>query len=281
MIVDGYALYNPENVADDHDSRDALTLRPAVAGAADDPAHATTFKSTRLQRRRSVTGTPERLRVERLAQTVGLIHVEPFSHREMFDRFPKQEFEPNEVIPCERVLCVIERGWVQIRHSRDKYPVRSLTIGALFGEMPEMGQTMLVTEAAAGSSGVTVTTMTPIQVWQWIAPDPHWLLKLIGARLYELEADLHRIQCHDNESRVAALLLKLAGHEGVIEGVSQKRLGEMLGIHREIVATALRELRNCGAIETSRRKITILDTATLRTTSDLDRLPKRSRRGVG
>ena len=170
---------------------------------------------------------------------------------------------------------------MQIRHARDKYLVKSLTIGAVFGEMPEMGHTMLGTEAVAGSSGVTVTTMNPVQAWQWIAPDPHWLLKIIGARLYELEADLHRIECHSNESRVAALLLKLAGQTGVIEGVTQKRVGEMLGIHREIVATAARELRKCGAIETRLRKITILDTAELRAMSDLDRLPRRSRRGVG
>ncbi|PYP82739.1 MAG: hypothetical protein DMF61_25500 [Blastocatellia bacterium AA13] len=281
MIVDGYALYNPEKAAGRDDSKDALTRGPAVAGATDDPAQAGTFKSTRLQRRRSVTGTPERLRTERLAQTVGLIRVEPFSHRHVFDRFPKQEFGPNEVIPCRGVLCVIERGWVQIRHSRDKYLVKSLTIGGVFGEMREMGQTMLVTEAVAGSSGVTVTTMNPVQAWQWIAPDPRWVLKIIGARLYEIEADLHRIQCHNNESRVAALLLKLAGHTSVIEGLTQKRLGEMLGLHREVVATAVRDLRSCGAIATGLRKITVLDPVALQAISDLDRQPRGARRGVG
>ncbi|PYP85870.1 MAG: hypothetical protein DMF61_15020 [Blastocatellia bacterium AA13] len=281
MILNGYAVYNPENASGDDYSKGKFPAYPAVAEVAADSAQAAELKSTRPHRKPSRTGTPEKLRAARLAQTVGSIQIEPFSHRPTFDRFPKQDFAPNHVIPCDGILCAIERGRVQIRHARDKYMVKTLTIGAVFGEMPEMGQTMLLTEAVAGSSGVTVTTMNPIQAWQWITRNPHWLIKTIGVRLYELEADLYRVEWQRTESRVAALLLKLAGDGGVIEGLSQDKLGEMLGVQREIVASIVTKLRNCGAVSTGLRKITILDKAALNAMSDLCQRPRRCRRGRG
>src|SRR5262249_19022894 len=163
---------NSETAGSEGDSKDELTLPAANTVAPDDLVHSTTFASARLRRRRSRTGSRENLRAATLAQAVASIQIEPFSYRHIFDRFPKEEFGPSQAIPCEGPLYVIERGWVQIRHARDKYPIKTLAIGAVFGEMPEMGQTMLASEAVAGPSGATLTTMNLVQAWQWIAPDP-------------------------------------------------------------------------------------------------------------
>ena len=199
-----------------------------------------------------------------LAETVGYLQVDPFSHRHVLDTMPKQSFDPNQVIPCSGLVCVIERGSVLIRHARDKYPIKELYQGAVFGEMPSIGQTMLAAEAIAGTRRVTLTIMNDEQAAQWIAADPFWFVGVIGPRLVERQADLNRIEFQPPVSRVAALLLKMGGNGTVIKELTHETIGRMIGLGREMVTVKLQEMESFGLVEAGYRKITILDEDTLR-----------------
>ncbi|HKV38630.1 MAG TPA: helix-turn-helix domain-containing protein [Blastocatellia bacterium] len=67
-----------------------------------------------------------------------------------------------------------------------------------------------------------------------------------------------------SSSRLPSLLIEIAGADGVISGVTQGRIAEMLGLHRGSVTRSLSRLRRQGLIEVSRRKITLLQVEGLR-----------------
>ena len=262
MIIDRNALHNPQAAPADNHSQVAV-MEPR----ADSPSLRTS-KTAGSQIRRSDGERKKKLHALFLARQVGYLEVDPFSHRHIFDPLPRRSFVPDEVIPCAGLLCVIERGSIQLRRARDKYPVKELAGGVVFGEMPSMGQTMSVTEAIAGTQGVTLTIMHAEQAAQWVAADPLWLLKIVGGRLTERETDLYRVDFQPSESRVAALMLKLAGDGVVIKVQTQKAMGEMLGLHREAVCLAVTKMRQQGLVKTLRRKIIILDKEGLRELSE-------------
>ncbi len=263
MIIDENALYNPQTAPGDNHSQVGV-----IEPRAESPLLRTS-RTARSQRRQSEAERKKRLHALLLARQVGYLEVEPFDHRHIFDSLPRRSFVPNEVIPCDGLLCVIERGSIQLRRARDEYPVKELRGGAVFGEMPSMGQTMSVTEAIAGTRGVTLAIMSAEQAAQWAASDPLWLLKIIGRRLTERETDLYRVEFQPAESRLAALMLKLAGGGGEIKLHTQKAMGEMIGLHREVVTLAFQRMRDHGVIDTRRRKITILNKDALREMSEL------------
>ena len=221
------------------------------------------------QGRRLTISRATKLRLAMLAQQVGYIQIEPFSHRYVLDKMPKKSFGPNEVIPCTDLLYVIERGSVQLKHARNEYLLKELSTGGVFGHMPVIGQTMMLTRAVAGRSGVTLTVMNSDQALQWVEAEPLWLLKVIGPRLFERETDLFRVQFCPPESRVAALLLNLCGDGTVIEPVTHTALGESIGMHREIVTSVMRTFRKQGVLQTGRRKIVLLDKEALKQMSKL------------
>ena len=251
MIMDGNESYDAGIRPGENKSRNPVRALAAEAAVLNN-SRAPTF-----HKKCSLMEGPTGLRVPVLARRVGYLQVEPYSHRRVLDTMPKQSYRPSEVIPRGDFLCVIERGSIQIRHARDKYPVKEMATGGVFGEMPSLGQTMSVTEAVAGASGVTLTIMNAAEASRWIAAEPHWLLRIIGPRLWASETDLYRAQFQSPTPRVAGLLLRLAGGGAVIEVVTHKALGEMIGMYREIVSLALRELRASGIIETERKRIAI------------------------
>jgi len=95
------------------------------------------------------------------------------------------------------------------------------------------------------------------------------LLKVVGARLAQIEAQLIDATFKSTSARLATLLLQLArspegkGERLVVDGLSHEELAERLGVYRETVSTALRELREAGAIELGRKHITISEPALL------------------
>ena len=227
-------------------------------------------KTRNFQTRRALTKTkgPTRIQVALLATQVGYLEVEPLAHRYVLDAMPKQLFLPNEIIPCGDVVCVIERGSVSIRHARHKYPIKELGAGRVFGQMASMGQTMSASEAAAGVRGAAVTTVNAVEALQWVAADPRWWLSVLGARLAERETDLYRTVFGPPESRLAALMLKLAGGGSVIQMQTQEAMGDMIGLHRVIVSSAIRKMRDRGIVATRRRTIIILDKEALKEMSE-------------
>jgi CRP-like cAMP-binding protein len=100
------------------------------------------------------------------------------------------------------------------------------------------------------------------------------LLKKMGQRLALLEAQLINTTFKSMPARLAALLLQLARPQEpttlVVEGLSHEELAERLGVYRETVSTALRDLREAGTIELGRKHITICEPARLKNIADSD-----------
>lgn len=94
------------------------------------------------------------------------------------------------------------------------------------------------------------------------------LLQAVVERLRESDRRRLEFAGSDVRERVARLLAELAGTHGepMADGsvtiglaLSQTEIAGATGASREAVAKALRTLRGCGAVATSRRRITILD----------------------
>ena len=71
------------------------------------------------------------------------------------------------------------------------------------------------------------------------------------------------------ESRLAALLLEMAGATNSIKGYTHKDLGKQIGTYRETVTNTLHEMKVNGFIEIGRARVTILDKRALRELSEL------------
>jgi CRP-like cAMP-binding protein len=94
------------------------------------------------------------------------------------------------------------------------------------------------------------------------------LLHAVVGRLRESDRRRLEFVGSDVRERVAQLLAELAGTHGepAADGsvtiglpLSQSEIAGATGASREAVAKALRSLRACGAVATSRRRITVLD----------------------
>lgn len=165
-------------------------------------------------------------------------------------------------------LFLLKTGRVQLYHlSTDgrKLITATLEVGACFGEMP------LVSHVPQNSFAETITDSTLCvisknEAEQLIARNPSIsgaLLYIVGQRLTQLEAQLLDATFKSTPARVASLLLHLAqGHQHngnpiTVTGFSHEELAERLGVYRETVTLALRELKDAGAIELGRKHITI------------------------
>ena len=260
MINDEKEPYNPQNASGDSSCgciRTQVLTQPALRASA--------ATAPRFQGNFNLSDTSKSLQARLLAKQVGYLQVDRSSRGcVLLDTMPKQSFAPNEVIPCSGLLCAIERGSVLIRHARDKYPVKEMYTGGVFGEMPSMAQTLLAAEAIAGPPGVTVAIMNTDQALQWMETDPRWFVAIIAPRLAEYESTLYQGQFQRPESQLAALLLKLGGKGAVIKELTPEAIGEMTGLGREMVTVKLLELWGLGLIETRDGAITILDEDALR-----------------
>lgn len=227
------------------------------------------LKPVRFRRRHALTDKTKALSAWALSRRVGYLQVEIRSTAENFSEMPRRFFESNDTIPCDRSLFLIEDGSVVIKHSRHDYFVKEMVPGGLFGEMPFLGQTMLLTKAVAGPLGVKLAVMSEAGARDWIRSDPYAVIELIVPRLGEVASDHFRSQFQLHDSRVAALLLDLAGAGDVVEGITQETMGEMIGIYRETVNLVLNELKTNCLIETRNKKIVILDRPALKALSEL------------
>lgn len=190
--------------------------------------------------------------------------------------------QPGQILyrPGERsTLCfLLKSGSVQIYHlSTDGRKLIMATIepGACFGELPLTGSDLHHSFAEAVEDGL-VYVMNRHEVEQLLADKPAALLTLLqlaGQRSTQLEMQLVDTTFKETNARLATLLLQLArseqthrgtgGTEMVVAGFSQGELADRLGVYRETVALALRELKECGAIELGRKHITICRPAML------------------
>ena len=204
-----------------------------------------------------------------LAQHIGYLRVESLPGSAIFNRLPTRSVDANKTVRPQNELAVVKQGLVEIRHVAFDKLVTNLKPGALFGEMPLLGQSMFGTSAVAGPSGVTLAMMNADQARKWAKQNSLALLELIGSRLIKVEDDHYRSRFHLTDSRLAALLLELAGAGTTITGLTQKQIGERIGIYRETVTNVLNEMKTQGLINIGRASISILDKKALRDLSEL------------
>jgi CRP-like cAMP-binding protein len=98
------------------------------------------------------------------------------------------------------------------------------------------------------------------------------ITKLMGARLRRLESKIEELLFTSAQARIARALLEMAASYGVQdrEGVvipirlSQRDLGNLVGLARETVNVVLQEFKEQGLVSADRRSIRIMDPTRLR-----------------
>ena len=220
-------------------------------------------------RKHARTERMKALAASALAQKVGYLRVEDFPHTDIFDLLPTESFDAQRIIGCKDKLLLIKHGLVEFWHKRDAKLVKTLTPGALFGELPLVGQSMLRTRAIAGAPGATVAVMDEAAALRWVEANPARMMRVVGSRLAKVEVEHYRSQYQLADSRIAALLLELAGKRATITGVTHEEIGERLGLYRETVTILLDGMKLEKLIEVGRKRVTILDRRALRELSEL------------
>jgi CRP/FNR family transcriptional regulator, cyclic AMP receptor protein len=203
-----------------------------------------------------------------LAQKIGYLRVEDFSSP-IFDTLPAVSLNAHRIIRPKNWLCVIREGTVEIWHTRHDMLVTELKQGAIFGEIDLLGQTMLGCQAIAGSRGVALGVMKAGVVREWIDTDAFEIFQVIGPHLSLVEAEHYKAAFQSIASRIAGLLLELAGTGSTVEGYIQEDLAERLGAYRETITNSVKAIKESGLIEVGRKKITILNKEALRELSEL------------
>lgn len=130
---------------------------------------------------------------------------------------------------------------------------------ALFGDGTQSSFAEVIKEARVG-----VISKTDIE--QIAAQKPSVataLLKSAAQHFVQVEEQLLNIAFKSVNAQLATLLLQLAQETQLVDGLSHEELAEHLGVYRETVSVALRDLKDAGAIELGRKHITICDEALL------------------
>ena len=204
-----------------------------------------------------------------LAQQVGYLRAEDLPGTDIFDTLPTTTFNAHRIIRAKNELFLVIHGLVEIWHTHYDKLVSSLMAGALFGELPLLGQSMLGTKAITGTPGATVAVMDEAAALEWLKSDPTPILRMVGTRLVRVESEHYRSRFQLSDSRIAALLLRLAGEGSVITGMSHAEIGEKIGIYRETVTNILDAMKMEKLIEIGRKRVAILDRRALRELSEL------------
>jgi len=164
-------------------------------------------------------------------------------------------------------LFLLKSGHVQTYHiSSDgrKLIVATLEAQALFGEVSLLEQ-KAYTSFAEGIDETHVYVINKQDIEQLFAQKSaitYAFLQMMGQHTLQLEAQLIDSTFKSTSSRLADLLLKLAHVDIntqtlVVTGLSHEELADRLGVYRETVSAALRELKDTGAIEPGRKRIRI------------------------
>jgi CRP/FNR family cyclic AMP-dependent transcriptional regulator len=197
-----------------------------------------------------------------LAQKIGYLKIDT-------PELPTESFRAHRIIRPNNQLFVVQEGVVEIWHTAQDMFVTSLEAGRVFGELPLLGQTMLDCRAIAGSGGVIVGVMDTSLVTEWINSNPLPILQEIGPHLAHVESEHYRATFQAIESRLAGLLLNLAGEESSVTGFTQGDLAARLATYRETVTNVMDSLREDRLIEIGRKRITILNKNALKELSEL------------
>ncbi len=167
------------------------------------------------------------------------------------------------------VIFILKKGTVQlyrISPEGKKLVIYTLRDGAMFGEMSLLGQRMHNIFAEA-ITDCTICVMSRDDLERLVLNRPQVALRLLeitGNRLRETEEQLEALVFKSIPSRLAALLLRLAGDGDEVAGLTHQDLAEMIGTYRETTTQTLNDMKAQGILEIGRRRITIRDKDALR-----------------
>jgi len=203
-----------------------------------------------------------------LAQKIGYLKTEDFPPN-FFEDIPTQTFNSHKIIRPKDELFVVQSGIVEIWHTHHDMLVSKLEVGTILGDMPLLGQSMYGTQAIAGSGGVTLGLMNLELTTEQVRENPVEILERIGPRLIRIETEHYRTAFQIVTSRIAALLLELAGTTSTVQYLTQEEIGSLLGVYRETITTSMRTMKENKLIGIGRKRITILDKKALKEMSEL------------
>jgi CRP/FNR family cyclic AMP-dependent transcriptional regulator len=160
---------------------------------------------------------------------------------------------------------LVASGRVQLyRTTRDgrSFVTATLGPGSMFGEDSLLGGQGPNSHVVA-LEPCTVWIMPRQQALEISSTDAMFgfgLMQAMGQRVMEAENRLEQMAYGTISSRLAALLLELAGNDSneVVHATHQE-LADMLGTWRETVSKTLQDFRRNGWIASGRRQLTLLD----------------------
>jgi CRP-like cAMP-binding protein len=185
----------------------------------------------------------------------------------LVERLPKRNFKKGDTIYPSNVkgpvLYLVRSGAVSITRpsvSGQQFEVKTLGPGAVFGEMPLTGQTMLGAHAvAAETTKVALINIAEFEKLATAVPAIALnVVRQIGPRLVEAQRRHEQAAFQPVTSRISSLLLKLANKEGNVMGHTHQEMADMLGVYRETVTNAIAELKADNLIKVGRKKIKVL-----------------------
>ena len=239
-------------------------------------------RGSRTKRKRRTKGPSEKIRslaAISLANKVGYLKLGDLVGQNsravdaLIDKMPKRNFKAGETVnPSSQkgpVVCLVQSGRVNIVRTastgRD-FEVKTVEPGTIFGDMPMLGQSMLGAKAvAAESSKVTFIGAAEFEKIAHASPAVALnLARQIGPRLVDAERRHEQSAFQPVTSRVASLLLKLAGGRKEVSGYTHQEMADMLGVYRETVTNGIAELKADQLIKVGRKRITMLDLSALR-----------------
>ncbi len=172
-------------------------------------------------------------------------------------------YRPGDV---STTLFLLQEGRIEIYNlSTDgrKLVITTLEAGTCFGEMVLTGQEHYTSFAETRKEAI-ISTIAKDDLAYLLQHHPTItgkFLQIIAQRCVYLEAQLIQATFKTTTARLAVLLLQLAHKQdqqvSVVSGLSHEELADHLGVYRETVSTALRDLKDAGAIEPGRKHITI------------------------
>ena len=180
-----------------------------------------------------------------------------------------RSFQAGEMVSeAEEMACsvfLVASGRVQLyRTTRDgrSFVTATLGPGSMFGEDSLLGGQGPNSHAIA-LEPCTVWIMPRQQALEISSTDAMFgfgLMQAMGQRVMEAENRLEQMAYSTISSRLAALLLELAGNDSNdIVHATHQELAHMLGTWRETVSKTLQDFRRQGWIASGRRQVTLLD----------------------
>lgn len=182
-------------------------------------------------------------------------------------------YNPGAVIydptQTNHLMVILKQGQAAIsRRSPDgqKVIIATLGPGAVFCEMAMADQGLRGSYAEALTECL-VCRLDWADMQQLIISDSRVAVRLIralGARLSRAEAYVEELVFKAVPARLASLLLRLGTETDwrgqlIVSGLTHQQLAEMIGASRETVTVTLNRFRVAGLVETSPRRIVLLN----------------------